>query len=366
MSEIPQSLLDKYGAELLKGMRALEYRRDELERQKQLEQRQTFDISRSCILPVQPQPQTQPLSEPEPLQQLSPVKAQAVYPAELKVWALVGLAAVRSAHGGGWRLWALAKALDVAGSGYVSKDELSGYAKSLAVSSRNFRRWLSDAQSSKLITLSRDGKRCSLVSLWRAAEYLGAHKIGRAAIVSAAQLVGSGWRAVVWSAYLTTTKAQPISQACKAEITGIDERTQRNYQAALPGEAIHNIARTGISSDALTGMREFVPGVFYIGRDGKVYQKLPDARIVPLFVSRLAAHTGRSKKAQRILNTRDIGAGKGDVPVKLFHSKLEQTKSTQRKIRKSSDIQADKLFVYRGAQKSTAYWDTLALETSPF
>ena len=241
-----------------------------------------------------------------------------------KVWPLVILTAIQNKRGGAARLWFMAKSLDKDGSGKVSQAALFAHLAMMKVGGRKRRRWLRDALDLGLFreVIYRNGEIVYRLASWgRGAAMLGCSQIGSPASVTARSLVLPGWRSLVWAAYLATLEGQIISQETKYRLTGVDPRTQRNYQAALEVKRIQNYSNTDLSDPG-----DF-PGkhLFINPKTKKVVQRLPDILIIPSETAR-SLPKGRSRKAQGELNSRMLGenlsysaAGPNDSVMRLFH-----------------------------------------------
>ena len=72
--------------------------------------------------------------------------------ADIKLWPLMGLAAIRSNLGGAWRLYSIAKSLDMSGRGWVYCEDLTAYILSLGVSKKTLKRWLTEARNNDIVT----------------------------------------------------------------------------------------------------------------------------------------------------------------------------------------------------------------------
>lgn len=253
----------------------------------------------------------------------------------LKTWPVVIMAADQKKAGGAIRLYFIARMIDRRGSGKVDKAELWGWLKYFRVGDRKRRRWIAQAKAYGL--LSETDNYYYLLSLGRAALAVGCDRVGRPAKISGLAMVSSGWRAHVWAAYLSTLHGRPVSQQTKERLTGVSERTQRNYQAALPGEKRGNYAVTKHKGDRLTMFREYGRGAAFVGRDGKIIFKLPDTRNVPGFIA-TAAPRGRSRKAQKMINQTSfyVERGNHDSHFRLFYDK--NADRAARRIANNSDL----------------------------
>lgn len=300
--------------------------------------------------------------QPEPTQQPSPAQQPDPYPDRVKVWSLVGFAAINNKLGGAWRLWMLARALDQSGSGVVAESDLRDYCKHLGVSERLQRYWLAAAIRSGILAervYKRSGDRVFiLASLGRGAAAIGAQYIGRPAEVSSRALVKSGWKRHLWAAYLATLNGRPVSQQKKFELTGIEPRVQRLWQRPdKRGDnlsyPVYRYSDSEIEPDPVKveAMSELT-GRHYLIADGETRQRLPDGRIVHPEASRSLLR-GRSRKAQKLLNDLSslLGRGAAEV-VRLFaeaeqqHDRFEQVKRLLRRARSMDhDKRPDHVFV---------------------
>lgn len=261
-------------------------------------------------------------------------------PRNVKIWPLVGLAAVKSNHGGGWRAWSMARALDARGSGWVEKQELWRFFTHLKIGERKRRRWLSDALELRIMTENRG--RYYLVNLGRCAIALNSD-VGKPAEIAADALTREGWRSVVWAAYLVILKNRPVSQVKAAELTGVSERTQRNYQSwgkaykryksGVSVSVRRNYAQTNLHSDYLSGVRDHGRSSAFVGFRGLISYRLPDMRFVAGDIAKLS-QPGRSRKAQKTVNKCSFSEDRanGKAVFKVFHETQKSVNSALRKI----------------------------------
>jgi len=173
---------------------------------------------------------TEPQERPQQAQANQPTK----YPQDVSFYALMGVHAARrySRIGGGWRLYVLAKALDGHGReavGSIDLDDLRAFAQYLGVIPRTWRRWYRQAVQTGLFdpAQTKGGAwRLILPSAGKAAHYMGADDIGRKVEMSAADLLGKGWKANVWAAFEAARGLQ-ISRDRLEQMTGVPTSTQR-------------------------------------------------------------------------------------------------------------------------------------------
>lgn len=251
----------------------------------------------------------------------------------VKIWPVIVLASIRANQGGAARAWFIARNLDLKGTGqgHIQKAALREYLKIAGVDDRQRRRWLSQALELGLLTLSRSGSEYYIVGLAEGAKLLGVQYAGRPAVIAAHRFVDHGWRAYIWAAYLATLNNRPISQETKCNLTGIDPRTQRIYQSKASGSARPNYTQTILPGSHISGMHDNgKPGAF-IGRNGKIVVRLPDIRVVPMFVAQ-SRPRGRSRKVQKQLNSSfSLERAKGNY-FRLFHETHQGLEKEQRKL----------------------------------
>lgn len=281
----------------------------------------------------------------------------------IKLWPVAILAAINNKRHGAARIWVLARALDSQGSGKVKRSDLWDFCADLSIGERKRRRWLRDAINFGLLREHDDFY--YLAGLAPGALALGCQQIGKPATLAASELVRSGWRAHVWSAYLATLNGRPMSQEAKQAVTGIDPRTQRNYQAALPGEARRNYAETDLPGDHAEGLQEHSRESAFVGRNGRVIYRLPDQRMVPEFIAQ-AQPKGRSRKAQKLINLSFSEKRDPGFVMRLFHETHRGVEAAIRKISRA-DIppweQPTELFELIFAGKRSNLWQPVSVQS---
>jgi len=259
----------------------------------------------------------------------------------VKVWPLMGISAWRNQHGGAYRLWILAKAIDQEGSGAVTDAELRGAARSLGVHKRSFRRWLAHAGELGLLeTLQRrSGKAYRISSHEKGAQALGCSYAGpRYVMVPLKRLFNNKrWKGVLFAAAKTYTSRQkvyetldketqqatkavktvwsPISREALQKMTGISRSAQWRLEKKSGTRIRKCYATPDIDGSMLDGVRDFwKPHAFPNPHTGKVAWRMPNIHQVPSnYASR--GKYGRSKKINRALVRGNGSAGslKSDV-----------------------------------------------------
>jgi len=276
----------------------------------------------------------------------------------IKIWAAVGLAAIRANLSGAWRAWQICKHLDQGGGGKVTRADLWTYLDDLGIGERKRRRWIGQAKKAGLLRFDPVLSDYYMVGQAQAAIRLGCKHVGRSAAVRVGEFVKAGWRANVWSAYLTTLNGRLVSQEKKAELTGVPIRTQNYYQMQLSGSARRNYAQTELTSDHITGLRDHGRSSAFVGKDNRVYYRLPDMRTVPDHIARTLPK-GRSKKIQKQVNLSCYEAREQGGVFRLFHEKAKGVKSALNKIRRSDHPPwelPDEVFLLTFPGKNSNIW----------
>jgi len=287
----------------------------------------------------------------------------------IKIWSKVAISAWQNNAGGGYRAWRMAHHIDRDGSGRVYKRDLYDFISNLGVHPETRRRWVNQALDLGIFSEAIDdhGVIYYLSSLANAAIVFGCRKIGKPASVVASDLVNRGWRSVVWAAYNTNING-PMSQEKKEVETGVPARTQREYLSNVEVEKNKNYARRDLPADPdhLRGYEEVTGRKVLINEQGQVRQKLPDYINVPPEIA-TREPMGRSKKAQREINTTlsNVGQGNdGNTPLRLFHDTAKDISNTERHIPAAipGETIPESLFLKECTQQNFTLWDTVPLE----
>jgi len=279
----------------------------------------------------------------------------------VKIWPLLGLSAIKHRHGGAWRAWTLARALDGVGSGKVLSNELNSLMRGVGVESKTRRRWMADALKIGLLIPGKSGA-LFVVGLARAAALLNSPAIGLPAMVDGGALVRKGWRALTFEAYNSTLRG-PMSQNRKHRLTRISPRTQRNYIRAGLATSRRNFAIRNEPANHASGIREVRGLAVFSPRTGahagKLIQRLPDWRIVPQTTA-IAAPVGRSRKAQRkLLESTSCTLGRGNVfeQPKLFYGNEQAARRAVKAIERSeADDRPGEVFELMQAHAGSNLW----------
>lgn len=279
------------------------------------------------------------------------------FPEMIRFTPLVGLKSFRTSEAGGaWRLFVLAKNLDDKGLGKIERESFGVYSKSLGVSDRQFRRWLNAARNHDMVqdVQSEDGQWMLILASYKSvAKTLGLKHAGRVVTLPAKLLVGKSWRAYVfasWQSIFTNNGERLASQKKQAEITGISEQTQRQFNKEAGVQSKRNYAISNIHANGYSAVLEFDnrAGLFeYWNKE--THQKylgwrIPNSRYFPLF------GVGGSSKTHRALS--------------LFNRTAEQYAASQKALRKlESEPKFSEMYVFdRISRNGNDLWIHLPLK----
>lgn len=274
------------------------------------------------------------------------------WPASVAFYSNMGVAAARrySHGGGGWRLYVMAKALDLQGLGMIARADLRDYAFFLGVEVKTYERWINEARNNGLFidVQSRGGAwMLRLVNPGIAAAELSCDRVGRKVTLPAAALIGNGWKARVWAAYEITHNGQPIARETMQKIVNVAVSTQRYRDAQAKVNRVRNFAKSDrkLSINQLAGLKETSGRKnIFIDKDGFINWRLPNSYI---FTTALLGGKGRGRVANKIL--RNIQSVNGLLPmqqalsleeeynkdvVKLFNQNPQQAKRAMKKLGK--------------------------------
>lgn len=277
----------------------------------------------------------------------------------LKIWPQLGLRAIKTNRSGAWRLWELARHLDEQGSGRVELSSLRKLIVTQAGAHRStFSRWLRQAENCGAIVIA--DEYVYYVNLGRMAAILGAERITRPAAITTETLIRQGWRKHVWAGYLATVATNPISQRTKKQLTGISARTQARYQRGIGHGRKNFVPRgEGTQKNADAYRELFFLTVFC--NDGRLIQRHPDIRIVPMDTA-LSLPRGRSqRRAQKYMNSLMLLAqgNRDEAHPRLYFA---NDKAAARAIQRNRDygrepMPGDEVFLFRRALENANQWE---------
>lgn len=251
----------------------------------------------------------------------------------VKVRPLMAFAAIHRRCTGGYRLWALAHAMDKPGSGVVQKKKLRAFVVGLGVNERTYRRWLKQALFRGFLMSYRGGMCYKLRNVAKVAGKLKAAEIDKhQAHMPAEDLVTKSWRAHVWAAFVN---GKTISRRKLQESTGIMPETQRNYEAAAGVITTANYTDTIIRGEHIEGIKDCIKPHAFVAKNGTVSWRLPNT-----YTSKNATNyetsTGRFKKIKselkNIYRQNDLSDAGRELCRRIFYDKRKAASKAARRI----------------------------------
>jgi len=220
----------------------------------------------------------------------------------------------------------------------VTRRELSEW---LGIDRRKFRRWLREAERIGLVRVAshRSGPVLILTGIERAAEIIGCESLGpRPMELPAEDLLGAGWRANVWAAYLASLGdgKVTISRSKLRELSGVPERSQARWEAEAGVIARANYAVSDRAAGGLEWERDFIRSHAFAWRDpasgGRVIAwRLPDTRIASGQLRSCAS--GRTRKINRELRGASFYKVRGRLrQLRIFRVSLRAAEDAARRI----------------------------------
>ena len=210
-----------------------------------------------------------------------------------------------------------------------------------------------------------------LTGVERAAEILGCESLGpRPMSLPADLLLGAGWRAQVWAAYLGSLGGEgkvTISRAKLRELSGVPERTQARLEHAAGVVLKTNYCVTDRPADRVTFERDFMRPHGFRWRDAAsgdqvMAWRLPSTRITPSYLQRCAR--GRTRKINRSLR----GVSFYEVRdrfriVRIFHKSLQAAERAARRICRPDQPRppVSELFYPRFRARRATVWTELRI-----
>ena len=183
----------------------------------------------------------------------------------VKVFGSLAAAAKNQRSDSALRLWYLARMIDD-GAGVVLWPALQAVIdRYIGTSQRHIRRLISEAEALGWLepVQRHNGEHVVIIrSLERVAQGLGVVKITQGVYIPARELRRlKTWRSAAWDAFMagrSGRRSRPISRRVLERISGVDPRSQRNYESASKRiTSRRNIAVSRIPSTHLDGVREF-------------------------------------------------------------------------------------------------------------
>ena len=259
---------------------------------------------------------------------------------------------------GGVKLWILAKHYDN-GNGFIPARDFKHYLKrTLGIPRGRYDRWIRQAERLGLISYENGVYR--LISLSKAAAIIGVTHLAQPLEIGVRRFVNAGWAAWVWAAYIKHHEGKPISRKTLKALTGIPERTQRDYERIAGVKNKGNYANLGNPAkdpqNAIAIDRE--RGIY--GKAGQTRQRLPNSRTIPEEIKK--AKKGRTSKANRELNAllnKPSSSNQQSCERLYFtdYGKLKKANRASRKANQDHNTRPDNRYLYLKTLKGVAIWE---------
>lgn len=259
---------------------------------------------------------------------------------------------------GGVRLWVLAKHYDN-GNGFIPAKDFKHYLKrTLGIKRACYDHWIRQAEGLGLI--SYEGGVYRLISLSKAAAIIGLTHLAPPVEMSVRRFATDGWASWVWAAYLKRHEGKPISRATLRSLTGVPERTQRDYERIARVKNKGNFANLGNPAkdpqNAIAIDRQ--RGIY--GKAGQIRQRLPNSRTTPEEIKK--AKRGRTSKANQELSAllNEPSSSYRQPCERLYftdYGKLENANRASRRANRDHSIRPDNRYLYLATIKGVAVWE---------
>jgi len=255
---------------------------------------------------------------------------------QLKAHAYLAAAMLKAGHTEAFALWLLARALDAAGQGHVALGALRAHALALGLTLHRFDRMLRQAERADFVQRGRlheQGETLFYRSLLDVAQRydLPVNGLGWPVWVAPTAITGAKrWKAMLLAALLEgrsqAAPEQPISCQTILNLTGVAERTQREYRKFVGVKACRHYLLLDISAQPgiAEGLRDcnIVPGAFAF-RDSKSGQSVVARPLPQSYTTSLArAPRGTSRKVNELLRHALLENGGGQRALKLRQHRI--------------------------------------------
>jgi hypothetical protein len=203
-----------------------------------------------------------------------------------------------------------------------------------------------------------------LPSAGKAAAAMGCTSVGtRKATIQAAELIGNGWKARVFSAW---EDHKQITRQQILEAVGVSKRTQYHRDRQAGTKIERNFSKSKLKADKLPGIKEHTNHKApFVLRDGRIAWRLPDtrystatargrkgrARKANLFIRKSQPLTGLSPMRQALSDV--VTDGRSEW-IRLFNRTREQRKATERKLARQDNARVSEIYQRTRRAKSGA------------
>jgi len=259
---------------------------------------------------------------------------------------------------GAFRLWFLAKDYDRGGSGFIPAKKFRQHIRVLGIARPTFYRWLD--QAFELGLMEHQGSVYELISWERAAALAGVEGFLKPVHIDLDRFISRGWLAIVWGAYRKHFEGRLIARSTLERLSGVPERTQREYEGQISVKRTANFANYGDPSkdpdNAL--VIDAKRGIY--GRAGMTRGRLPD-KVAVIEGGIELANSGRTKKANRALRALCNMRGSSQNPERLYFESYQQFKRATRGKQRDGDAKdrPDHRYLFITDSLGVGVWDAI-------
>jgi hypothetical protein len=264
-------------------------------------------------------------------------------PTQIKIFPTLLLTAMKVHLETPYRFWFCLKHFNQSGSGKVSMQSFKEFASNeIEIPPSSFYRWLHECSKIELLKIE---KSAILIASYKTAfSFVNCFEVGYPVYIERSKLFKKGWRSAIWAGYLKSQgfENRPISRRFLKEVSGIPERTQRDYHKRARIYSHSNYAKipnSKVPREIVDGINEFhedpLRSKAFL-RDGEIHWQLPN----DYCVSKI--QIGSRKSSQRInhqlLDLKKDGGRASEVEnlIRVYCKNNWQVESSLRKIEKLS------------------------------
>jgi hypothetical protein len=285
--------------EIISGIALLQHRRAEAEfNNPQPYKPQFIGENLSSLKNNQPSANLHQVSQPEIKQD------------EILIYHKIAHSAIKNHCESAFRAWAIARAIDKAGRGWIRLIEYKNFINNNQVNYQSGNYWLNSAI--KINWLVKDGKTLRILSIQKVSDYLGLIQAegeytayGKPGIIYTRDFLKRKWHAAAhFAGEKVKFNNKVISQKTKHSLGFMSPRTQRKYLKQTPQVKREvNFAKTAWKADELPIMLEYnEKNQYLIIIDGWIYHRLPNRLYIPDEIAKLHVVMESNHQSKHLAN----------------------------------------------------------------
>lgn len=231
-----------------------------------------------------------------------------------------------------YRLWFLAKHFDKPGCGFIPAKAFRQHLHALGIPRQTAERWLT--QSLALGLLTHSGSVYALASWQAGAALAGISRLKCPVRIASEKLLGKGWLAVCWAAFLLHFEGM-IARQTLQQLTSVPPRTQIEYEHQAGVINTSNYASYGKVADSPELALKLFGQPGHYTRAGEIRRRLPNSRNLSAVAGISLAARGRLKHINEALELVDSSQTVDVSHLPLYSRNPKQTKRFRRRHKKS-------------------------------